>query len=367
MNTFENKEFDIAISFAGEDRDYARLLVDGLQQAGVKCFFDELFKTQLWGSDLAATFDQVFRKDARYAVVLVSEAYVASAWTNHERMSIQARTIEERGGYLLPLRIDDSELPGLSPSVGYVDTRETEIAEVIKLLLEKLAIPEDRQAVVKRCPSRVPRSPAELQRLLGTRPDHWEHFAFAAYLLAGLEENKSLFLDIEIGYTPSTRFLANDIEVTRYCHEQLASAEKFARLIEHLVDPTVQESAFGKPGEPGDAEQISHLARRISDTIGLMASWTLSIKGVNAPEEFDHSLELLSKTTDLSLRNLRNTVYTMVQELDGLPAQLEDRNTDEPITLNYVFELELPPQFFDDFFAELRQAVALYQANEHNQ
>ncbi len=48
----------------------------------------------------------------------------------------------ERGPYILPLRVDDSKLDGLSPTIGYLDLRNPSIEEVCRLLSAKLGDPQ---------------------------------------------------------------------------------------------------------------------------------------------------------------------------------------------------------------------------------
>lgn len=51
----------------------------------------------------------------------VSREYRERKWTIHEARSAQARALEEKGNeYILPIRIDDTELERLLPTIGYV-------------------------------------------------------------------------------------------------------------------------------------------------------------------------------------------------------------------------------------------------------
>jgi hypothetical protein len=43
--------------------------------------------------------------------------------------------------YILTLRLDDDNLPGLNRTIGYVDLRKTTIAQIAILLLEKMELP----------------------------------------------------------------------------------------------------------------------------------------------------------------------------------------------------------------------------------
>ena len=53
----------------------------------------------------------------------------------------QARAFQDSREYILPLRLDDSTLPGVNHTVGYVDLRNATVEDVAVTLLEKLGRP----------------------------------------------------------------------------------------------------------------------------------------------------------------------------------------------------------------------------------
>ncbi len=59
-------------------------------------------------------------------------------WTTHERRSAQARAIRENDAYVLPARFDDTEIPGLRPTIRYVDLRTTAPSELAEMIVKKL-------------------------------------------------------------------------------------------------------------------------------------------------------------------------------------------------------------------------------------
>ena len=65
-------------------------------------------------------------------------------WTKHELQHAQARAFESDREYILPLRLDDVTLPGISHTIGYIDLRSTTLVQVAILLLEKLNLPVSR-------------------------------------------------------------------------------------------------------------------------------------------------------------------------------------------------------------------------------
>ena len=65
-------EFDVAVSFAGEDRELVEEIVSRLKDAGVRVFYDTDYQAAMWGEDLVEYLDQVYRVKARYAIMFIS-------------------------------------------------------------------------------------------------------------------------------------------------------------------------------------------------------------------------------------------------------------------------------------------------------
>lgn len=131
-------EYDVVLSFAGEDREYVNAVAEILKKENVKVFYDDFDKVKLWGKDLYTHLDEIYRLKSRYCVMFISKAYKIKLWTNHERESAQARALEEKQEYILPARFDDTEIPGIRPTTGYIDLRKFSPEEFAPLILEKL-------------------------------------------------------------------------------------------------------------------------------------------------------------------------------------------------------------------------------------
>lgn len=133
-------DYDVALSFAGEDRTYVGDIAARLRELGVRIFYDEYAAAEMWGNDLYGLLDNVYRKRTRFTVMFVSRHYASKPWTQHERQSAQARALTDLDSYLLPVRLDDTELPGLRPTVAYIDARATSPEELTGLIQQKLLI-----------------------------------------------------------------------------------------------------------------------------------------------------------------------------------------------------------------------------------
>src|SRR6266487_1035487 len=134
----KNDEYDIAISYAGEDRTYAEALATILQRQGIRVFFDRYERATLWGKNLYTYLSELYQKKARYCIVFLSEHYARSLWTTHEREAAQARAFQENEEYILPIRLDNTELPGILPTVAYLEWPPETAETVADLIARKL-------------------------------------------------------------------------------------------------------------------------------------------------------------------------------------------------------------------------------------
>jgi hypothetical protein len=141
-------DYDVAISFAGSDRPVAQELAKLLTAGSARVFFDEYEKDTLLGKDLFTHLHHVYSKRARFCATLVSTDYSERVWTSHERIAIQERALKEKHHeYILPIRIDDTVLPGLPETIGYMSIDEG-LESIAQTILNKAFIPED--GLVKR-------------------------------------------------------------------------------------------------------------------------------------------------------------------------------------------------------------------------
>src|SRR5699024_7907774 len=65
--------------------------------------------------------DDVYRNKAKYCVMFISKNYKEKLWTSYERESAQVRAFESREEYILPARLDNTEIPGIRKTTGYIN------------------------------------------------------------------------------------------------------------------------------------------------------------------------------------------------------------------------------------------------------
>lgn len=131
-------KFHVALSFAGEDRKYVEKVAKELRENDVSLFYDKFDKVSLWGKDLYTYLRDIYQNKAYFTVIFISEHYKKKRWTNHERESAQARAFSESKEYILPARFDDTEIPGILPTTGYIKLDKISPKEFASLIIEKL-------------------------------------------------------------------------------------------------------------------------------------------------------------------------------------------------------------------------------------
>ena len=132
--------YHVALSFAGEQRQYVEDVARHLQPRGVSVFYDGFEAVRLWGRNGVEAFHEAFAQRAAFVVMFISAAYVAKAWPRHERRSAISRMIQEDGEYVLPVRFDNTPVPGLPDDVIYLQARDHTPAELAVRIAEKVGI-----------------------------------------------------------------------------------------------------------------------------------------------------------------------------------------------------------------------------------
>lgn len=131
--------FDVALSFAGEDRAYVENINKLLKIRQVRVFYDDENRSELWGADLPVKLDEIYRTDTKFCMVFCSEHYPKKKWSILESKSYKAAQIETgRYDYILPVLLDDTEIPGILKTQGHLDARKLSPEEIADAFVEKL-------------------------------------------------------------------------------------------------------------------------------------------------------------------------------------------------------------------------------------
>lgn len=135
---FQRRRYDVCISFAGEQREFARVLATKLKERDLRVFFDEDERQALWGKDLFKHLFQVYSSDSEYCIILFSESYLERAWTNHELRAAQRRTLVDRSDYVLPVVFGGVSVPDEFQNVSYMTSDTLDLDALAESLYERI-------------------------------------------------------------------------------------------------------------------------------------------------------------------------------------------------------------------------------------
>ncbi|QNE34403.1 TIR domain-containing protein [Leifsonia shinshuensis] len=343
-------DFDVAVTFAGEDRDFVEEIVRLVQADGFSVFYDEDSKVATWGEDLTEYFSNVYEQRARFAVMFISASYAAKPWTRMERRSVLSRALRESSPYLLPVRLDSTALPGVRESIGYLDGLQEGPLGIADAIRGKLEQP--RSDGSRRFNGRVPRTEVEVAVLLGERPTGWEYLLFSYWLAAGLERLNPQYNDhvikFAIGGDP-----VSDEDLLDFSSSELARIGSVTSTFESLLLGPAQEAAMGRPGEPGDPELIEHLADRMIAIYAELLSWEYRLRAAATwSDEARELLRALANYANQPIDEIHRFVLALRAQMDGLSEILQSgKSVDWSQTIEFVIPEEVSKQYLDSLEA----------------
>lgn len=139
----EIREYDVAISYASQQRDYVTIVATSLKVTGIKTFFAPFLEIDMWGRNTDEYLEQTYFSKAKVCVMFISKEYAGSEWCKLESRSAFARQ-RKQGLYILPIRFDDTELHGLDPGLHYL-TVESNPPEVLS---SKIILKLEREGLI---------------------------------------------------------------------------------------------------------------------------------------------------------------------------------------------------------------------------
>lgn len=110
----ETKEFEIAISFAGENRTLAKFIAEQFEQIDVTVFYDELYESNYLGKAWSKEFERIFLLDSRYVICLLDSFHKDKIWPTFERDCFKKRI---PSGDVIPIYLDDTTFVGIPDDI----------------------------------------------------------------------------------------------------------------------------------------------------------------------------------------------------------------------------------------------------------
>jgi len=146
----EKKKYDVAISFAEEDRNIAAALECGLELLKIKAYYYPEKSSETIGYNLNDVLPRLYKDEAHYAVIILSEHYPKKKFCQVELKAISERMKSQQDRYLVIVKTDET-LPEdieLSNDLVYVmwEHNPKKLAESLASMLGKRLPDKERKA-----------------------------------------------------------------------------------------------------------------------------------------------------------------------------------------------------------------------------
>jgi len=137
-----NKHFEYDVAFSFADEDYAKVdcVARKLERKGIHCYDYRAHKNRvkLWGQNLNAYLGAIYRRKSRYCVMFISAHYQEKRWAQYEMKKAKRRAINSIDEYILPYRIDNTPIKGLSDDINYLSSEDFGCEALTEAIYERV-------------------------------------------------------------------------------------------------------------------------------------------------------------------------------------------------------------------------------------
>jgi len=135
-------QFEVALSFPGEVRDYVESVANGLEKliGTHSYFYDNNYKSQLARPSLDTLLQNIYRNQSKLIVVFLCAKYQEKDWCGLEFRAIKEIIMKRQDEKIMFIRMDDGKVDGVFDTDGYMDGRTHSPEEIAKYIVERVAL-----------------------------------------------------------------------------------------------------------------------------------------------------------------------------------------------------------------------------------
>lgn len=138
-------KYDIALSYASEQKDYVSSVYKLLEMKGLSVYFAAAHQEELTGADMTKEFYSIFHDQCLLIAAFVSDIYLQKKRPMAEAAIGQMRSREEKRSCLIPVYFGDARLPEFDPDINYLNA-DKPAEEVAHYLAEAVRLRKAKQA-----------------------------------------------------------------------------------------------------------------------------------------------------------------------------------------------------------------------------
>jgi len=162
-----------------------------------------------------------------------------------------------------------------------------------------------------------------------------------------------MYLDHELRYAaPSAERLEDQATAISFLSGAMNEVQALVASLVRMMEPDVQERAFGPSGVPGDPERIKRLATRWNSVYQGLLGWAARLRGTRHDDQVDRLFEIAARFVDKPIEQYRSFVDEFTEQMDRIPSRLASK---EPVSLELTLTISVDEQLVEDFNAELQR------------
>jgi len=136
-------KYEIAFSYASEQKALVKKLSDKLIKLGVSVFADYLEPERFWGSFLPEELRKVYYEESKIILIFLSREYRDKAYTSFEGRIAAEKSLKNE--HFLIIKTDDVDLSWLNTAQGFIKWADYSVEQIANMLMKKLGKTVDNQ------------------------------------------------------------------------------------------------------------------------------------------------------------------------------------------------------------------------------
>ncbi len=132
--------YDVAVSFAGEQRGYVESTVSAARALGLRVFYDRDMAYRWWGRNFVLEQRRVYSGSALRFVPFISAEYLGRPYSRDEFSYAMLRSVTVGDDYVLPVLFGEVCVPAelLHPHIGYLRAEDHSPRQLALLIRAKV-------------------------------------------------------------------------------------------------------------------------------------------------------------------------------------------------------------------------------------
>ena len=181
----------------------------------------------------------------------------------------------------------------------------------------------------------------------------WEYMLYATTIKAGLASLDDKWLAYRHGHTIRAARYATLSEATQYMSWVIGESSRIVQSFNQWLSQPLQEEAFGRRGEPGNASAIQYSARCLNQLFEEYIDLAIELRSASVPREAGRARDLVAELIDLPLRQAQSFMLRLIETVERIPQLIAGRDADNPAVVELVVTFSVNQKVRKELSAEL--------------